>query len=205
MKKIDALVAGSAGWSKSEMRERLLAVAGNLMLKLMPHYLHVDENTTLDDYRKYMLPVDPESAGVVAGLFLKMSLSEMLFAAHREHALQGFPEYQWGSRRELYQALDKVTFADYAHRILPPAYPGKTTAELLADSSLYAIEKTLRNSQKIRVFHNIDDFLLSPEERVWLDEVLKERLTWFSNGGHLGNLYYKTVLQQIVSAAAVER
>ena len=201
LKKIDSLVAGSAGWTKSEMRERLLAVAGQLMLKFMPHYLHVDENSTLEDYRKYMLPVDPVSARVVAGIFLKMSMREMLFAVHRERPLADFPEYRWGRRTELYQALDKVTFEDYAYRILTPQYPGKSTAELLAMSSLRSIEGVLRNSPKIRVFHNIDDFLVTPEEKVWLDEVLKDRLTWFSNGGHLGNLYYKTVLQQIVAAA----
>jgi hypothetical protein len=183
------------------MRDRLLTVAGNLMLKFMPHYLHVDENTTLEDYRKFMLPVDSASARVAAGIFLKMSMSEMLFAAHRENALEGFPEYRWGSRRELYQALDKVTFEDYACRILAPFYPDKSVDELLNESSLRAIENTLRNSPKIRVFHNIDDFLLDPEEKVWLDGVLKERLTWFSNGGHLGNLYYKVVLRAIVAAA----
>ena len=201
MKKIDAMVASSAGWSKSKMREKLITSAGWLLIKLAPHYLHTDENTSLEDYRKFMLPLDPESAEVIAGIYLKMSMREMLFAAHRETPLPGFPEYKWGDRTGLYQALDKVTFQDYAKNLLTPRYPGKTTGELLADSDLRSLEKTLRHNPDIRVFHNIDDFLVNDEEKIFLDETLKERIVWFSNGSHLGNLYYQQILDKIVSAA----
>ncbi len=201
LRKIDSMVAGSAGWTKSEMREKLLTVAGNMMMKVMPHYLHVDDDTPVDEYRKFMLPVSKADADVVAGIFLKLSLREMLFAVHREQPLAGFPEYRWGSRNELYQALDKVSFEEYAYKILTPCYPGQSTEELLEKSSLRSIEKTLRNSNKIMVFHNIDDFLLNDDERAWFDEVLKDKIVWFSNGGHLGNFYYKSVLRQIVNAA----
>ncbi|MBR2625965.1 MAG: VacJ family lipoprotein [Lentisphaeria bacterium] len=201
LRKIDSLVAGSAGWSKSEMREKLISVAGNMLLKLMPHYLHVDENTPVEKFREFIPPVDEETAKVVAGMFLKLSMREMLFTAHRENPFEGFPAYEWGSRMELYKELDKVSFEDYAYKLLTPCYPGESTEKLLADSHLRSIEDTLRNSPKIRVFHNVDDFLCSDEERIWLDEVLKDKVTWFSNGGHLGNLYYKVVLQQIVNAA----
>ena len=148
-----------------------------------------------------MLPLDPESAKAVAGIFLKLSMREMLMAAHKENPIPGFKEYKWGDRNELYQQLDKVTFKEYAHNILAPSYPGRSVEELLADSHLKSIAGTLSKSPKIRVFHNADDFLLSPAERAWLDSVLKERITWFSNGGHLGNLYYKQVLEAVIKAA----
>ena len=201
LKKIDSLVAGSAGWSKEKMRENLISVAGNMFIKLAPHYLHVDENTPLSDYRKFLVPIDDECAKVVAGIYLKLSMREMLFAAHREKPLNGFPEYRWSDRMELYRQLDKVTFEEYAYKLLTPCYPGKSTGELLAASHLYSLDKTLRDSPKIRVFHNIDDFLVTDQERRYLDEALKERIVWFSNGGHLGNLYYKTVLNMIVDSA----
>lgn len=198
LKKIDSLVSGSAGWNKEQMREKVVSVAGNMLLKLMPHYLHVDGDTPVEKYREFMLPVDEETAKVVAGLFLKLSMREMLFAAHRERPFEGFPAYEWGDRMALYQALDKVSFEEYAYKLLTPRYPGRSTEELLAESHLKSIENTLRTSPKIRVFHTVDDFLCSDEERAWLDEVLKERITWFSNGGHLGNFYYKKVLDSLL-------
>ncbi|MBO5667638.1 MAG: VacJ family lipoprotein [Lentisphaeria bacterium] len=201
MNKIDSMVAASAGWSKSKMREKLISSAGNLFIKLMPHYLHVDENTALEDYRKFTLPLDPESAEVIAGMYLKMSMREMLLAAHREKPLAGLPPYRWGDRNELYQALDKITFQEYAEKLLAPCYPDKTLTDLLADSHLSSLAKTLRHAPNIRVFHNIDDFLVSNEERIFLDENLKERICWFSNGSHLGNLYYQQVLNRIVESA----
>ena len=195
------MVAGSAGWSKEEMREKLISAAGQLMIKFAPHYLHVDDDTPVEEYRKFLLPLSKEDARVIAGIFLKLSMREMLFAVHREQPLAGFPEYKWGKRNELYMMLDKVTFDEYASKLLTPRYPGKTTEELLAQCHLKSIEKTLRSSDKIRVFHNIDDFLVTDAERAWFDEVLKERITWFSNGAHLGNFYYKSVLEKIVNAA----
>lgn len=36
-------------------------------------------------------------------------------------------------------------------------------------------------------------FLLNNAERRWLDSTFGSRLTWFSHGGHLGNLYYLNV------------
>ena len=118
-----------------------------------------------------------------------------------ENPLPGFPEYEWGSRNELYRKLDKLSLREYAYDILAPAYPGKSVKELLADSSLNSIADTLRKSSKIRVFHNADDPLLSAKEKAWLDTTLKERITWFSNGGHLGNFYYSKVLDAIIAAA----
>ncbi len=201
LRQIDRMAAGSAGWTKSEMREKLITIGGTMLLKLMPQYFHLDDDADVEEYRKFMLPITPQDADVVAGIYLKLSLRELLFAVHRERPLPGFPEYRWGRRTELYQALDKVTFEEYAYNILSPCYPGQTTEELLAKSSLRSIENTLRNSHKIRVFHNIDDFLVNDEERAWFDEVLKGKIVWFSNGGHLGNFYYKSVLRQIVDAA----
>lgn len=48
------------------------------------------------------------------------------------------------------------------------------------------------------MIHNYDDFLLSPEDRLWLDRTLGPRITWFDRGAHLGNLYVLTVQNKIV-------
>lgn len=198
---IDSMVGSTAGWSKSKMYEKVISAAGNVLIKLAPHYLHIGDKEDVEKYRNFMLPLDPESAKAVAGIFLKLSMREMLMAAHKENPIPNFKPYKWGSRNELYLQLDKVTFKEYAHKILAPTYPGKNVKELLADSHLKSIADTLSRSPKIRVFHNADDFLLSADERAWLDSVLKERITWFSNGGHLGNLYYKQVLEAVIKAA----
>ena len=71
-------------------------------------------------------------------------------------------------------------------RILDKIESNKTGKE-----SVLRTEKNqdLRKNPKIRVLHNMDDPILSPDDRVFLDDVLKEKLTWFDCGGHMGNLY----------------
>jgi hypothetical protein len=51
------------------------------------------------------------------------------------------------------------------------------------------------------VFHNQDDFLLSEEDWSWLKNIMGRRLTVFSAGGHLGNLYVPEVQNYILEAA----
>ena len=58
--------------------------------------------------------------------------------------------------------------------------------------------KCLKNDEKIYVLHSINDFLLSENDRKFLDSTLENRITWTSRGGHLGNLYYEKVQQKIL-------
>ena len=106
--------------------------------------------------------------------------------------------YSWGDRNKLYCEIDKVSFREYAERFLVPEHPDNTLAELFGNSGLRSFEAELRRNPSIRVIHNYDDFLLSPEDRLWLDRTLGPRITWFDRGAHLGNLYVLTVQNKIV-------
>ena len=81
----------------------------------------------------------------------------------------------------------------YVRNFLLPEYqqkdPSATMEKLNWKSGLRSIADDLRKNPKIRVLHNMDDPILSPDDRVFLDDVLKEKLTWFDCGGHMGNLY----------------
>ncbi len=201
LQRIDSLIAVSANWSKSEMKKRLIDTAGRIMMKLFTSYEHFDPGNDSHSPQKYQIPLDKDSAKYVVGLSLKLSMRELLLAAHMEKPLAGFPEYRWGKRNALYLAIDRITMDDYANKLLKMQYPQCSMPELLADSDLRSIEKTLRNSPNIRVFHALDDFLLNENDRRFLDSALRERITWFSNGSHLGSLYYKSVSDRIIDAA----
>lgn len=196
LKQIDALNAVSAGWSKSEMRSRLVTAAGNLMMQFAKPARHFDPANPVSP-RSYQVPLDKETAHFTVGLSLKLAMREMLLAIHRENPLPDLPAYSWGRRNALYLALDKITFADYVD-LLKTRYPQQTLEELLWRSDLRSMEQFLKTSPDIAVFHTLDDFLLSDADRRWLDETLRQRLHWFSNGGHLGNLYYLPVNNMIV-------
>ncbi len=201
LKRIDSLIEVSSNWSKSEMQKRLIDTAGKIMMKLFVPYPHFDPENPENTPQKYQIPLDKDSAKYVVGLSLKLSMRELLLAAHMENPLPGLPEYRWGRRNALYLAIDRITMADYANKLLKARYPDDSMTELLKNSHLRSIENTLKNSPKIRVFHALDDFLLSENDRQFLDSTLRERITWFSNGSHLGSLYYKSASDMIVNAA----
>ena len=79
--------------------------------------------------------------------------------------------------------------------------PSATLERLNRDSGLRAIEDDLRSNPHISVLHNLDDPILSPSDREFLDNALKKKLTWFDCGGHMGNLalkeYQQILLRQL--------
>lgn len=108
-------------------------------------------------------------------------------------------EYRWGKCNALYHEIDKIDFRTYAEEFLKFEYPELALNELYRQSGMSAFAESLKRNSKLRVIHNYDDFLLTETDRKWLDAVFKERLTWFEHGGHLGNLYVKTVQDQIIA------
>ena len=76
-----------------------------------------------------------------------------------------------------------------------------TLEELYAQSNLRAFGDSLAANPKVRVVHSADDFLLSGEDRRFLDRTCGGRLVWFDCGGHLGNLYVKSVQQTLLDLA----
>ena len=201
LNKIDELVSVSANWNKNEMLEKLVDTAGKLMMTLFREHPQYDPDKPLVAQKNYQLPISPEIAKYVVGLSLKMSMREMLLAVHRERALANLPEYSWFTRNKLYLEIDKISFQEYAYKYLAPEHPEHAPQELMAHSHLSSLENTLKNASNIRIFHAYDDFLLDEKERKYLDTLLKSRIVWFSNGGHLGSLYYSSVLDKISEAA----
>ena len=192
--RIDELANASANWSKSKMLQKLTDTTGNAFILFSKRFKTFDGKAASNDYQ---INFDPETVNVIAGLYLRLCLRDVLLASHRETPLPGLPEFQWGRRHALYQAIDKITMKEYAEKFLARDYPGKSVDELLAASELKAFADTIKDHPGVRIFHNYDDFLLSEEERRFLDRSFSGKLTWFSNGGHLGNLYYIPVQSAI--------
>ena len=93
---------------------------------------------------------------------------------------------------------------EYAEKFLAPNYPGKSLDELFRQSALPSFADAIKDHPGVKIIHNYDDFLLNDAERRYLDEAFTSKLTWFSHGGHLGNLYYLPV-RNILSSPVPDR
>ena len=201
MERVDSFAAVSARWPRGGALERLVEVGGKEMSALastLPPYDPLSMESTV----RYHLAVDRDEAAAAVGLYLRASLRELLFTACAERPVAGVETpYRWGRRNALYLELDRMSFRDYAEKVLAKEYPELPLEELYRVSDLRSFAAALAGNDKVRVLHTIDDPLLSAEDRLLLGLTFGKRLLWFSNGGHLGNLYAAAVQQAIVSAA----
>jgi hypothetical protein len=103
------------------------------------------------------------------------------------------------SKNETMSDYGKVTarmrFIDYFDEILYPYYkakqPGLSRQEMLDGLGLKNIDSYLRNTPKITMVTNQDDFILAPGEVDYLRQVFQDRGKFYPKGGHCGNMEYK--------------
>ena len=87
----------------------------------------------------------------------------------------------------------------YRDRVGTPA----SAEELIALNDLHAIADALRGHEKLRVFANRNDFLTSDADVEWLTALVgPERVRFFPEGGHLGNLHRREVQDEVMAALA---
>jgi pimeloyl-ACP methyl ester carboxylesterase len=195
----DKMAEAMNKYQPQQVVDKVINTAGILMADMAHVTVPFREN--MSDFQKvtYRLQADPETAAFLAGLYFRSSMRSMLFAAHRERGLIPLSHLPVEFKRnKLYLELDKITFKEYAEKYLASEYPGVSLDTLYRKSDLNSLADTLKNDEKIHVLHSINDFLLSENDRKFLDSTLENRITWTSRGGHLGNLYYEKVQQKIL-------
>lgn len=201
MMRIDELAGTSANWSKTQLLKKLHDACGKAFVLFTKRY----QTFAGDKYDKnYRIDIEDDIARIFAGFYLRLALRDVLLASHREKALPGLPDYRWGRRHRLYEVIDRVTMQEYAEKFLAPNYPGKSLDELFRQSALPSFADAIKDHPGVKIIHNYDDFLLNDAERRYLDEAFTSKLTWFSHGGHLGNLYYLPV-RNILSSPVPDR
>ena len=202
MKQADRLAGTGAEWDAQKAAETVLGIAGKAMGALTQSYPPCDPENPGEKPVNYTIPLTQEEADYIAALYFKMSMRGVLLSAHRDRGLAGLSTpYSWSGRAALYREVDKLGFEDYAEKIIGPDLAPLTLEELYAASTLRNFAPALEKNQKVRVVHNYDDFLLSDDDREFLDRTFGSRLTWFDHGGHLGNLYVTSVQETLLEMA----
>ena len=193
MKVIDSYYLIGNRWSKAEMQRRLKR-AVNIYMALITGQLNKNQPIQLtSNEAKYMI-----------GVSFQMILGDTIFSIYRRYHLGVIKTpYSWYDRRKIYAEIGTFTYKRYIQSYLLPFYDKKfgkheSLQQLNRQGSLTAIAEQLKNNQAVRVIHNINDFLLRPQDIQLLRSIFGKRLVLFSAGGHLGNFYRPEVQQQII-------
>lgn len=89
----------------------------------------------------------------------------------------------------------RAGFINYFEELFLPFFqtrePGLTRQELIERQSLARIEPYLAKTEKIGLFHNVDDVILAPGELQYLIRIFGPRAKIYPAGGHCGNMDHR--------------
>jgi pimeloyl-ACP methyl ester carboxylesterase len=154
-----------------------------------------------------------EEAGGLIGLAYRINLAGMIFSSD---VMTGggyvVPKNRvltaTDSLFDYFLVSSHLSFFDYFNEYFYPHFqkkrPGLTKEALIASESLRSIDGYLRSSLKFGVMTNENDFILTPDELVYLKELFGARARIYPRGGHLGNLDFKDNLAYMVGFFGTE-
>ena len=214
MRKIDEYYAIGATWKKDEIQQKVKKCILSYMNMLKgidpaasPIAGGINRRQSVKPSQRGHADFETEEAQFLIGLSFHMNLMEVIYSIYSRHDTGVIKaEKAWYDRREIYAEIDKFNFDAYLNKFLLKEYnkrsKKKMTVEKLGrESGLLPITKTLKNNKNIRILHNADDFLLKKGDLSWLRALLGKRMTVFSHGGHLGNLYTEPVQKTMIKYA----
>jgi ABC-type transporter lipoprotein component MlaA len=154
------------------------------------------------------IPLSQLESEFLIGLAFRMALHDMIWVSQirNDMGVLKTPRSQFrrsGASREILE----FSFIEYLYAFAFPYFskndPEIQSAEdLFARADLHDIASLLRaKANKIRVFANQNDFLITSEDASWLTNLLgAQRVTFYPGGGHMGNLHVKEVQNDLMDS-----
>jgi hypothetical protein len=158
-----------------------------------------------DVTQKKSLPFTAEEAQFAIGFVFRTSLGELIKAIHQRHDFGIIKAKQSVFSRETFEKeVEKFGYLKYVDTFVRAAYSNSLYGspfdlrKLNESGSLPALQKMLSTHPNIRIIHTTNDFLLTNNDRIWLNNVMAEKIAFFDAGGHLGYFASPQALDYIV-------
>ena len=152
-----------------------------------------------------LLGVESRDAQFAIGVVFHMTLGEVIkaIAKRNDHGILT-NTYRHFCQRFLEKEVERYGYYDYARTFIKTVHSNVWSADipmkkLNEQVSLFSLQQALATNAQVRILHTWNDFLLTDYDRRWLKSVMKDRLTFFNCGGHLGYLYREGVQQYLVN------
>lgn len=183
MKQLDDLYSIWTNWSDATILTNTI--------KITTYYKKISERGI---NRNSLLKLAERDAKYTIGIVYRRVLAETLktLLSVRDYA---FVKHAYGfTKRELDKELERFSYFNYIKTFFKFEHPelwtnNFTLRTLNANAGLPAVQTTLLSSTNIYIFHAANDFLLTDYDRKWLAKVMKNNITFFDRGGHLGYFY----------------
>ncbi len=122
-----------------------------------------------------------EEAKLITGFMLHQKLSDLIFTIE---------ETSKSKKANIYEEINNMNYRDYAEKyIVKEKY--NSYEEMDFDTSLHSIAGYLQNNDNYKIYHTVDDYLVSQQQLKKLKEYSNNKIVFLNNGSHLGFLYRK--------------
>ncbi len=149
--------------------------------------INIYDNKKAKDFKIGELPFSEDEAKLITGFIMHQKLSDLIFTLENT-----FPS----KRCEIYNTINNMNYQDYAKKYLL-SDEVQTIDDLAFESSLYSIEEYLKKNSNYRIYHTMDDYLVSKKQLAYLKKCTGDKTILISNGAHLGFMYRQEFLDSL--------
>ena len=142
------------------------------------------------------LPFSNYEAKLISAFVFHQKLSDLIYAIETD-------ENQKVNKKELYETIYQTNYEKYIEKYLLVNY---TKEELNDINNLSSISNYLINEDNYKIYHSLDDYLISKVQLKELKSYCDDKLILFNNGAHLGFLYrdeFKNSLKKEIELANI--
>lgn len=139
------------------------------------------------------LPFDNNEAKIITSFIMRQKLSDLVFT------LENAP---LNKKSDIYKKINSMNYKDYAKKYLSNY---TKDYDFSYDTSLYRISDFLETSKKYKIYHSMDDYLISLEQLKRLKRNAKNKLIIIDKGSHLGFLYRGEFIEDLKKEIALNK
>ena len=141
----------------------------------------------IDKEKFEAFPFSEDEAKLITGFIMHQKLSDLIFTIENGEK---------SNQPELYKMIRGMNYNEYAKKYLLKEDASDLSA-LAADTSLYSISDYLSQNDNYKIYHAINDYLVSEEQLKQLKNYCRKNLILMNNGSHLGFLYRKEFIDML--------
>ena len=128
--------------------------------------------------------------------FISVDINYTTDLLNNMHVYVREPVYKFTNMFKYYEIINFASFKDYLDKLAYPYYKkiignSMTMNRLIKTTDLAQFSDYLKNSKKIAAVTNVDDFILTENNREFLMETMGDRFLLYPYGGHCGNMFYE--------------
>ncbi len=176
-------------WNKNpdNLKERVAVTAAKIIRLL--------EDRDTPNFKIEQLPFSEDEAKIITGFIMHQKLSDVIFT------LEGASK---SKKTDIYKTINNMNYQDYMDKYILAKDSSINYDDVNYDTSLYSISEFLQCNNNYKIFHTLDDYLVTQQQLSRLKRYAGDKAVYVSNGSHLGYMYRPEFIEALKSEISLK-